>query len=236
MFKHQTQYDERVWILSPALLRKMQFWKTDSSWKRWRDRSSLDLAKTQVIVFPLCHQVHWSFFRVCLVSGTINYVTSLGREPSGFRELVRRYMAYSGWWPDEDSKQPGAMTKTPQQSNGIDCGLFLLAGIECTVNDRALEYRQLGMRVYRSELTARYESFLAEFVLLLTLLALLLKRLLSLTFPFTLDHYDYHSDYYYSHFYSHSITITLTCIHPQHSHSHTHAHAHTHSYTHYIGP
>jgi hypothetical protein len=161
MFKHESVYDRRVWIQSPDLLQKMLRIR-DTSWHRWCDRNGLNLFETQVVIFPVCIGMHWSFFRVFVLARQIDCVTSLGSEPRGVRQHVVRYMARKGWWP---SSRLRSVTKSPTQENGFDCGVFLVAGIERVMHNQPLDYDQEAITLYRPLLQRRYASFCNSIVL-----------------------------------------------------------------------
>jgi Ulp1 family protease len=163
MFKHESKFNQRVWIQSPDLMVSMRR-RGDKTWQRWCDRHDLDLDVTEVVIFPFCIARHWSFFRVFVRDRRIDYVTSSGGEPRGSRQLVIKYMARKSWSVAVSSSRP-PRTKAPKQDNGVDCGMFLLAGIECCIHDQSLDYDPTSIMIYRRRLEERYTLFLNQIVL-----------------------------------------------------------------------
>jgi Ulp1 family protease len=149
LLKHKSKYSQRVHVLSPRVLQCMFYIGKDVTGVD-RMCSSLDVGLTEKIIFPTCEAKHWTFFMVELAKGEISIFNSLHRRLGGLRlRLVKAFMLRRfGWVPKHRALTLGIMPRQ-DDSNGKDCGMFLLGMIRCIIEDKEPDFDQGSIKAAR---------------------------------------------------------------------------------------
>jgi Ulp1 family protease len=128
--------------------------------KRWTKR--FDVFEQEKIVFPVnLGNTHWTLAVVYLQQKKIVYHDSMSG--SGQKQLD----ALMQWVIDEGREKKnitidkrewillgGTLVHTPQQRNGVDCGVFTVACADRIADNLKLEYSQDEMRLFRLKIGA----------------------------------------------------------------------------------
>jgi Ulp1 family protease len=135
LFKFDTNYSTRVWIVSSRVVQKMMS-NGEAAVDRWC--SSLTLSETEIILFPCCLDDHWLVVMVDVIGREMTTYCSLGYDkPLDCHDYIDAFMHRRFGWTRVTGLRWGDM---PLQQNGVDCGVFMLLLIECITHGRPLTF------------------------------------------------------------------------------------------------
>lgn len=130
--------------------------------RRWTKRQNLSLCDKVMIPINISNQ-HWALLVLRMTSKTISYYDSMGGDGSKYFDILLQYLE------DESKGEAGlgkdawvfkrrqwkcTNCKTPQQSNGYDCGVFCILIADLISLDIPLLFGQADIVAVRRRLVA----------------------------------------------------------------------------------
>ncbi|KAG5192180.1 hypothetical protein JKP88DRAFT_152322, partial [Tribonema minus] len=116
--------------------------------KRWSTKAKVDVFACSLLVF-LCNVNgnHWTVVVARMRQRRIEYFDSNGGAGVAEMDMIRSYLQQEHL-DKKKSPLPGVWTRrshgtsSPQQANGVDCGVFALTVAEYVVEDMPFDFRQ----------------------------------------------------------------------------------------------
>ncbi|KAG5365906.1 Ubiquitin-like-specific protease 1 [Yarrowia sp. B02] len=136
---------------------------------RWAKRAGIDVTKADYVFFPLnLNNNHWCLAVLDNVNKQIRQHDSLSGDGTRNLHIIKDYLRQeaekmhpgSGSMFDDYEIVPRA--ESPQQYNGVDCGVFTCQNIELMARNAPLSYSQEDMPTVRRRIV--YEVCTAEFL------------------------------------------------------------------------
>lgn len=96
--------------------------------KTWADKALLGgprLLESECIFIPVHQGAHWTLLVLSPTQRTIEYFDSLGGRPAGFVAVAKRWLASELGDQYVEAEWRVLESRSPQQRNGFDCGVFL---------------------------------------------------------------------------------------------------------------
>ena len=152
-----------------------QFPDNDNPVKKWNKRiSDEDLKKVDIFVFPInIKNSHWYFDAVDVrsqkfyVYDSIQCLTKMRMETiKRCRDFLKTFLRHRINKVYQVDKFTIAIANFWKQQNGYDCGVFLLMGIECILDQQELDICQVGgpldVKFYRNHILELFRLLVTE--------------------------------------------------------------------------
>ncbi|KAG5182894.1 hypothetical protein JKP88DRAFT_149133, partial [Tribonema minus] len=116
--------------------------------KKWSTKAKVDVFACSLLVF-LCNvnRIHWTVVVARMAQRRLEYFDSLGGDGLAEMNTIESYLQREHA-DKKKSPLPGVWTRrshgtsSPQQANGVDCGVFALTVAEYIVDDMPFDFRQ----------------------------------------------------------------------------------------------
>lgn len=128
--------------------------------QRWTKHQSL--SKFDKVFIPVnIRNTHWTLIVVRMLAKTVSYYDSMNGDGSAHFEIILRYLEDESKgdvaldkepWTFDRRKWKSINVKTPQQTNGYDCGVFVIQLADLLSLDIPLLFGQADMAVVRRRL------------------------------------------------------------------------------------
>lgn len=129
---------------------------------RWAKRKKVNLFEKDIIIIPInIHNYHWALSIINNKEQTITYYDSIAS--SGTTRVLHDLQDYM----NSEAQRLGLNKvnyalnfngKSPQQSNGSDCGVFTCTNAKLLANDQLLNYSQKDMKTIRRRMVYEISS------------------------------------------------------------------------------
>jgi Ulp1 family protease len=125
---------------------------------RWTKR--LDVFNMDKIYFPInINNSHWTIAVISMRHKTIIYYDSLGASGTNYKNILLRWVTDEAHRktinvPRSDWSLLPRQNNVPMQSNGYDCGVFVIMCADYISDDLPLHYQQSEMHFYRRQILA----------------------------------------------------------------------------------
>ena len=126
---------------------------------RWLAKSGVVLKEVEVLIVPVNAARHWYFLELDLPAATVAVRDSALRtnqQPhiSANQHILAVFAFLENQLPDAMCKQWSVRTATdtPQQTNGRDCGVFMVKTIRAVVQDTEFDFSQDDMARIRDDM------------------------------------------------------------------------------------
>ncbi|KAG5357335.1 Ubiquitin-like-specific protease 1 [Yarrowia sp. C11] len=136
---------------------------------RWAKRAGIDVTKADYVFFPLnLNNNHWCLAVLDNVNKQIRQHDSLNGDGTRNLHMIKDYLRqeaekmHPGSGGMFDDYEIVARAESPQQFNGVDCGVFTCQNIELMARNAPLSYSQEDMPTVRRRIV--YEVCTAEFL------------------------------------------------------------------------
>ena len=128
--------------------------------RRWTKRQSL--SKFDKVFIPVnIRNAHWALIVVRMSAKTVSYYDSMNGDGSAYFDAILRYLEDESKGDPALDKEPWTFdrlkwkclnVKTPQQTNGYDCGIFVIQLADLLSLDIPLLFGQADMAIVRRRL------------------------------------------------------------------------------------
>ncbi|VBB78234.1 Protease that specifically cleaves Smt3p protein conjugates, putative [Yarrowia lipolytica] len=136
---------------------------------RWAKRAGIDVTKADYVFFPLnLNNNHWCLAVLDNVNKQIRQHDSLNGDGTRNLHIIKDYLRqeaekmHPGSGGMFDEYEIVSRAESPQQFNGVDCGVFTCQNIELMARNAPLNYSQEDMPTIRRRIV--YEVCTAEFL------------------------------------------------------------------------
>jgi sentrin-specific protease 1 len=116
-----------------------------------------DIFSKPLLLMPVCINNHWALVAVNHQRPSIAYLDSMGnsgrKEAVLVRDFLRHIAQHLGKSVNVDQyKIESRMRGLPQQTNGYDCGVFMLVFADCLVRGVRMTFTQQDILSYRARI------------------------------------------------------------------------------------
>jgi Ulp1 family protease len=120
----------------------------------WCGIKGTPIRRFDIFMIPICVDDHWILVAVNFMSGRICIYDSFRGEFPEFADTINRFLAFQG-----GSQLPVVYTDVPEQTNGYDCGVFVMMFARCICFGAALDsFAQSDMDTIREEIYAELQD------------------------------------------------------------------------------